>query len=41
MSIPNDNRAYATLNERFATANTLNAARTLLFWGSQTFMPKG
>lgn len=41
MSIPNDNRAYGTLNDRFATANKLNAARMLLFWDSQTYMPKG
>lgn len=41
MSIPNDNRAYAALNDRFATANKLAAARMLLFWDSQTYMPKG
>lgn len=41
MSIANDNRAYAALNERFATASKLSAARYLLFWDSQTYMPKG
>ncbi|WP_165191523.1 carboxypeptidase M32 [Caulobacter soli] len=38
---PNDNRAYATLSERFSTASKLAGARALLFWDSQTNMPAG
>ena len=41
MTLANDNRAYAALSERFATAGKLAAARTLLFWDSQTHMPAG
>lgn len=41
MSLPNDNRAYGVLNDRFATAGKLGAARALLFWDSQTNMPPG
>ncbi len=37
----NDNRAYRTLCERFGTAGRLYAAKTSLFWDSQTYMPKG
>ena len=39
--IPNDNRAYGVLSERFSTAAKLSAARVLLFWDSQTYMPSG
>lgn len=41
MSLANDNRAYGLLSERFASAGKLGAARALLFWDSQTYMPKG
>jgi carboxypeptidase Taq len=41
MDIPNDNRAYATLDERFGTVGRLGAARATLFWDSQTHMPPG
>jgi carboxypeptidase Taq len=40
MSLANDNRAYGELSERFSTASKLAGARTLLFWDSQTNMPK-
>lgn len=35
------NRAYLVLSERFATAAKLSAAREMLFWDSQTYMPAG
>ncbi len=37
----NDNRAYAVLADRFTTAFKLAAARAVLFWDSQTYMPSG
>jgi carboxypeptidase Taq len=40
MSLANDNRAYRELNDRFSTASKLAGARALLFWDSQTNMPK-
>src|SRR3546814_19969688 len=41
MDIPNDNRAYTALGERFGTVGRLGAARATLFWDSQTHMPPG
>lgn len=41
MTLPNDNRAYRELNDRFQTAGKLAAARNTLFWDSQTHMPAG
>lgn len=41
MAIPNDNRAYRTLSDRFGTLGRLGAARATLFWDSQTYMPAG
>src|SRR3546814_11218415 len=41
MDIPNDNRAYTALGERFGTVGRLGAARATLFWDSQTPMPPG
>jgi carboxypeptidase Taq len=41
VTLANDNRAYAVLNERFSTAAKLGGARALLFWDSQTNMPAG
>lgn len=41
MTLANDNRAYAQLAERFATAGKLAGARAILNWDAQTYMPKG
>jgi carboxypeptidase Taq len=38
--LANDNRAYRTLSERFGSAARLQAAKSTLFWDSQTYMPK-
>ena len=39
MSEPAEIRAYAILSERFGTAARLGAARNLLFWDAQTYLP--
>ncbi len=41
ITVANGKRAYGALNARFGTAGRLAAARALLVWDSQTYMPSG